>query len=444
MIRMNTILAGIAMVMLLVLALPAAASDHTLNVFGNANEDDTVNMQDVTYTELIILEYRDMTELSDAKYDGKINMQDVTQIELVILGKEKELTLIDTADRIVTVPHPIERLITRAPDNARLTIALGAGDKLIASEGAVKSCLCPTNWGEYTAGCLDCYFTILDGRMPDLPETSTRHTIDYELMASLHPDVIITDSITTADLFENKVGVPCVVAGIGPGGGSGYAAYYYEYGLYGRIELLGYVLGQRDEADDLIDFIESKVDMVRSVTDAIDEDDKPTVYFAPRGCSKGFYDPKEGRDFTRTIASYEPLDIAGGINVAGGEPTGNLNVGIEQIIAWDPDYMFVACSSAEDKGAIEMIMDSDDLKTVSAVQNDKVYNCFYPYCRGRPPDRSLFNMLYMAKLLHPDEFGDLDLEAEGNEIFEAFLGVDGVFTDYADWLEWPREYLDTQ
>ncbi len=53
---MNTILAGIT-VGLLLLALPAAASDYTLGIFGNANEDDTINMQDVTYTELIILEY---------------------------------------------------------------------------------------------------------------------------------------------------------------------------------------------------------------------------------------------------------------------------------------------------------------------------------------------------------------------------------------------------
>jgi len=70
--KTNTIIFGITI--LLLLALPVAASDFTLEVFGNANEDDTINMQDVTYTELIILEYRDQTELSDAKYDSKINM----------------------------------------------------------------------------------------------------------------------------------------------------------------------------------------------------------------------------------------------------------------------------------------------------------------------------------------------------------------------------------
>jgi iron complex transport system substrate-binding protein len=205
---------------------------------------------------------------------------------------------------------------------------------------------------------------------------------------------------------------------------------------------VGKALEKKDEAQELIDFIESKIDKVKSVTDTIDE--KPTVYYAPRGCSKGFYDPKEGRDFTRTVAVYEPLNIAGGMNVAKNESAGNLNVGIEQIIAWSPEYIFVACSSPDTVDAIDMIRNAKDLQSIRAIQNDTVYNCFYPNCRGSPPDRSLFNMIYMAKLLHPAEFKDLNLEKEGNEIFEAFLGVDGVFTEYADYLIWPREYLEAQ
>ncbi|MHC1576055.1 MAG: hypothetical protein ACXQTE_01755, partial [Methanosarcinaceae archaeon] len=113
-IKTNTILLGITTILLL--ALPAVASDYTLGVFGNANEDDTINMQDVTYTELIILEYRDKTDLADAKYDDKINMQDVTQIELIILGKEKEITVLDSTDRIVTVEKPVKRIIPLSVD----------------------------------------------------------------------------------------------------------------------------------------------------------------------------------------------------------------------------------------------------------------------------------------------------------------------------------------
>ncbi|MHC1576638.1 MAG: hypothetical protein ACXQTE_04725, partial [Methanosarcinaceae archaeon] len=111
--KVQTLLLVVASAVLL--TMPVAASDYTLGVFGNANEDETINMQDVTYTELIILEYRDQTELSDAKYDRKINMQDVTQIELTILGKEKEITLIDTAEKIVTVNKPLTRIIPTYP-----------------------------------------------------------------------------------------------------------------------------------------------------------------------------------------------------------------------------------------------------------------------------------------------------------------------------------------
>ena len=45
--RTNAILLGV-IISLLLLVLPAAASDHTLGIFGNANEDDTINMQDAT------------------------------------------------------------------------------------------------------------------------------------------------------------------------------------------------------------------------------------------------------------------------------------------------------------------------------------------------------------------------------------------------------------
>ena len=64
--RMNRILAKLALCLLLLASSAAASEDFTLGIFGNANEDGVINMQDVTYTELIILEYRDETELSDA------------------------------------------------------------------------------------------------------------------------------------------------------------------------------------------------------------------------------------------------------------------------------------------------------------------------------------------------------------------------------------------
>ena len=344
--------------------------------------------------------------------------------------------LTDTQGREITLDNAPERIITRSPDEARTVIALGYGDKLIAGEQATKSCLCPMTFDNTAEGCIECFESIIDGRMPDLPEISTRYDIYFEKIAALKPDLIFCGNLKDAEAFEDKIGCPVVVLG-----GQGWN--FGEDGYYNSIRVAGQALDAEDKADELIAFAKGKVEMIESVTDDLKPEDRPKVYFASRGAGAGFYDPKEGRDFTRTEPKYDPLSMAGGINIASEINGSTVNVALEQIIAWNPDYIFISNSDAGNNTGLDFIKNSPDLSSINAIKNGNVYNCFYPHCRGTPPDRNLLNMMYMAKVLHPEEFKDLDLEKEGNEIFKAFLGVDGVFTEYADYLVWPREYLDS-
>ena len=344
--------------------------------------------------------------------------------------------LTDTQGREITLDNAPERIITRSPDEARTVIALGYGDKLIAGEQATKSCLCPMTFDNTAEGCIECFESIIDGRMPDLPEISTRYDIYFEKIAALKPDLIFCGNLKDAEAFEDKIGCPVVVLG-----GQGWN--FGEDGYYNSIRVAGQALDAEDKADELIAFAKGKVEMIESVTDDLKPEDRPKVYFASRGAGAGFYDPKEGRDFTRTEPKYDPLSMAGGINIASEINGSTVNVALEQIIAWNPDFIFISNSDAGNNTGLEFIKNSPELSSINAIKNGNVYNCFYPHCRGTPPDRNLLNMMYMAKVLHPEDFKDLDLEKEGNEIFKAFLGVDGVFTEYADYLVWPREYLDS-
>lgn len=345
-------------------------------------------------------------------------------------------TFTDTQGREVTLDKAAERIITRSPDEARTVIALGYGDKLVAGEQATKSCLCPMTFDNTAEGCKECYESIIDGRMPDLPEISTRYDIYFEEIAALKPDLIFCGNLKDAEAFEDKIGCPVVVLG-----GQGWN--FGDDGYYNSIRVAGQALDVEDKANELIAFAIGMVDKIKSITDNLDSEEKPKVYFASRGAGAGFYDPKEGRDFTRTEPMYDPLTIAGGTNIASEINGSTINVALEQIIAWNPDFIFISNSDAGNNTGLDFIKNSSDLSSINAIKNGDVYNCFYPHCRGTPPDRNLLNMIYMAKLLHPEEFKDLDLEKEGNEIFKAFLGVDGVFTEYADYLVWPREYLDS-
>jgi ABC-type Fe3+-hydroxamate transport system substrate-binding protein len=379
------------------------------------------------------------SEVSDAICDymleeGDYTLDDVGDAAYILTfwdGTSKTIT--DGNDREVTFYRPVERIITTNPDNSRIVISLGDIDKIVATDECTRGgCVLPrdSNDEKLVVDAWEALQTYDDGQLDDLPETNTRKEIDYETMAILQPDVVLdTLWYNRGDLIEEKVGCPCVDIGSG---------FTFEEN-YNQIELLGDVLDEEERASELVSFIESKVEMIESVTSQIDESEKPTVYFAPRGATKGFYDSVEGRDFTRTEAVYEPLTIAGGINLAKDCTGEEINVAPEQIVVWEPDVIFVAKSTWDGESGVGFVTETPELSEIPAVMNDQVYDCFYPYCRGRPIDRTLLNMIYMAKRLHPEEFSDIDLEAEGNEIYKELLGVDGVFTELAEYQTFAKE-----
>lgn len=75
---------GIIVSTMLLASLPSASA----TLYGDANEDTRINMQDVTKVERMILEYDPETTSADTNQDDDINMQDVTYIELIILERK--------------------------------------------------------------------------------------------------------------------------------------------------------------------------------------------------------------------------------------------------------------------------------------------------------------------------------------------------------------------
>jgi iron complex transport system substrate-binding protein len=105
----NVVLVGIAVCaisLLLISPVLANEDEYILEIYGNANEDDTIDMRDFTYTARIILWLEDETTLADANFDGDVNVLDMTQIGLIILGRESELTLVDAEGAAKTVSKP--------------------------------------------------------------------------------------------------------------------------------------------------------------------------------------------------------------------------------------------------------------------------------------------------------------------------------------------------
>ena len=79
----------------LLLILSATAQEFTLDIFGNANGDDLIDEEDISYLQGILDGENEKTDLSDANNDGKVDENDIDQIEQIIQGTESEIYYID-------------------------------------------------------------------------------------------------------------------------------------------------------------------------------------------------------------------------------------------------------------------------------------------------------------------------------------------------------------
>ena len=393
------LLIGIAMCAIL-LTSPALASAGYSKIYGNANEDDVLDMRDVTYIKLAIFGKKPATTLADANYDGKISMLDIGQTKLIILGKEKKLTLIDMADRIVTVPRPIERIVSTFPEETRVIVEVGGVDKLVG----VSSYLIMDNYAPN--------FIMLTAypQLKELPGVGSYREPNLEQIVTLNPDVVISGNSgpDKANIIQEKTGIPTVAL-------SAKFDYKGEGGAFEAYRLAGKVIGNEERAEELISFISEEFDKVLAVTSKIPDNERVRVYYLCFG-------------LTRPYCAYAPIEIAGGINVARTGSESVITVSKEQIIAWNPDIILIhSTSKSHTIGTIEDILSDSDLQSMNAVKNGKVYYSKGGYVGGNPTT-AVTEAPYMAKLFYPEKFEDLDVEEEGNRILEMFYGVDGLYT----------------
>ena len=394
------ILVGIALCTMLLISPALASGTDTLEIYGNANEDDTIDMRDLTYVKLIFFGKKPETELADAKYDGKINPLDFIQIKLIIVGKEKELTIVDSADRIVTVKKPVERAVVFEVAHPEAIQAIKATDKVVGV-------------GKYTKK----YPILLPEFSEDkYPCVGTMYSPDIEKILELRADAVILYAGSWADKYQEKFeDVGLIVLRFNC---------YKPGDIYAKeVTELGYILDRRDEAKELIDFHQGWMNMIKDRVEKLSETEKPRVYlealpYAYKAKGKG-------------TGYNQHIELAGGNNIFG-DIEGSVDVDPEEVIMRDPEiiigdathihiggYDKDAKDIAELKKVREDIMNRPELREVTAVKNGKVYIITHATVCGE-----LITVAYYAKWFHPELFKDLDPKAIHQEYLTRFLGLD--------------------
>ncbi|MCK4590953.1 MAG: ABC transporter substrate-binding protein, partial [Candidatus Latescibacteria bacterium] len=334
---------------------------------------------------------------------------------LIILGRESELTIVDSADRIVTVQKPVDRIVVATTSNGEAIQILKATDRVvgISDHSTLPSPIC---------------FPKLS-QLPSIGATGYYGPPDYERILSLNTDLVLDyawqDHYT---IFTDKLPESIPVVGFD---------FINDATIAEEFEKLGYILDKEDEAKEFIDFYEGYVDTMKKRTEELSGDEKPRVYV-------GFAD----YDLYVTISSldqwYQPLlDMAGGMNMAADLAedswgswwgTGGLypKVDPEWVIEQNPDIILGGAGWGPTKGGyttddpLEMkelrddIISLPELAGLEAVKNGEVYAIHFDLLCG---PSFFIAALYYGTWFHPELFGDLDPQATLQEYVD-FRGID--------------------
>jgi iron complex transport system substrate-binding protein len=384
----------------------ASEDDYVLGIYGNANEDDTIDMRDLTYVKLIFFGKKPETELADAKYDGKTNPLDFIQIKLIIVGKEKELTFIDFCEKSVTVKKPVRRIVVLADPQADAIRVLEAEDRVvgIGSGLADEDILLPV--------------------MSKLPTVgSWSPAPDYEAILDLESDIILPLGKHGEELEEKLEPYVTVVR----------FSFKKPENMAKEMMELGYILDKEKEAKEFSDFYSGVLNMVKERTEELSEDEKPRVFYCAFPDHYRYYAilPNQGWG--------QLLTIAGGNNIAADLPANMVD--LEWVLVQNPDVIIAHELSRLPSGydtdditgakkRVEQLMDEPGWEHIPAVRDRKVYIEADDSSNG---PQSIVTIIYMAKWFHPDLFKDLDPEAIHQEYLDRFqridydLGEHGVF-----------------
>ncbi|MCW3129193.1 MAG: ABC transporter substrate-binding protein [Methanophagales archaeon] len=411
----NVVLAGIAacaISLLLISPVLASEDDYILDIYGNANEDDTIDMRDFTYTARIILWLEDETDLADANYDGEVNVLDMTQIGLIILGRESELTIVDSVDRIVTVKKPVKTTVVLTYPVAEAIKIVKAEKKVVGvSRDIAKR-------------------TVFFPELSKLPSAGEASSPGVEKIIELSPDIVCTGRLLgVADGLEEKLPDNIALA---------------RWDM-GRLEMmttnvrkLGYIFDMEEEAEQFCEFYQEYIDeTIKERVDKIPDADKQRVYVEH---IKDYY------AFCTGSAGHEVCVAAGGINIAADLPRVSerpiVEVDKEWLVDQDPQVIVktVLCKPGicghDADSAVKMKELREDLVSrpgwviMTAVNTDRVYLIDMDLVGSTA---NFVSVAYMAKWFYPELFSDLDPQAVHQEYLTRFqrldydLDVRGVF-----------------
>ncbi len=388
-----------------IVAVGTSSVDFELDIFGNANMDDTIDDKDIEYVEEVIKGTKESTNLTDANFDGKIDEKDVEQIRKIIEGTDDTITFIDYDGSIETVHKPVNRIIATYTYHTWALSMLDSEDKIIAIDETVKKDQ-------------DKIFP----KTKDLPSIGDWSGYDAEKMLELNPDVILIYTrqwMTEGSNPKMEETIETALPNC-----SVFACMPRDISLTkSEMAKLSYIIGAKKTGEELFNWIDSYSGPISEKVSKLTDKEKPRVFRTDN--DETFF-----HIYTGNSKEWELLlEKAGGINVAKDLTGEFVEIDPEWVVESNPDIIIVGdgktigypWSNTTDANAyLERFLNNTAINTTRAAMNGDVYLMNSKLAMAE----WFIGLPYLAKLLHPDLFEDLNPEAIHQEYLSRIRGLE--------------------
>lgn len=334
-------------------------------------------------------------------------------IALSILGcsaapeAEDTITIIDHADYEVTVPVNIERIAVCGiyPLPSVLTVFFNSAEKIVAmpavSMAAAKSGLLS-----------ELYPEILNAET----ECVSGDTVNTEELLLLDPDVVFYSSSDTA------VGEALRSAGFAA---VGISANKWGYNCIETLNNWIALLSQMFPANDKAELVKTRsneiYELVQSRVANIDESERANIFVLFQ------YSETTMLTSGKNFFGQWWCDAIGANNVGVElENDNSVAVNLEQVYAWNPNVILVTnFTKAQPADIINSAIGTDDWSGIAAVENGRVYKMPLGMYRSYTPGADTpITLLWLAKTVYPELFGDIDVAAEAKAYYLELFGIE--------------------
>lgn len=304
-------------------------------------------------------------------------------------GNVREVT--DAAGNVVEVPGDITKIaVTPLPWSSVIYAIDGSSDRMVSiNPGAMKA---------YTGN----FFEKLDSNYGKLDTSNIGKdfSINMEEMVKAGVQaVVIWDYQTDEAKQLTDLGIaPIMVKN------------ETVEELQNSFKAIGQLLGKEDRAQEFIDLYGKTYDRIKSYQDKVSQAEKPKVLYLRNTELK-----LQGNDnFIK-----EALELAGADNVAADIS----DITMEEILKINPDIILLSWFDDFVPGDLyENKIDGQDWSQVNAVINKKVYKTPLGIYRWDAPGvETPLMMMWLATLIQPDIFSDINMEQEVKDYFSNYF-----------------------